>query len=264
MFLVCARLNAECCTFFYKPAWMIPGVLVGLFGLSTLGPKVMIILGLVMFILTGDPFECMMPFVVNGLKVATDTGNKVGRVGLALAGGLLVTLVVALPTAIWADYNNAAQGQGLRYACGTYDSAERAATQLALSGELEKVQQYDSWDRLRNMRPAARFIVAAGVGFVLLIACSAMRLRYTWWPLHPVIILGFGAWTIAKYAFSFMLGWLIKVSVTKLMGPTGYTRARPLMIGIIVGEIGCAFLIVAVNWVYYLATGMVGRPWALW
>ena len=54
---MCARQNAECGTFFYKPTWMMPGVLVGLFGLTTLGPTMIIILGMVMYVLMGDPFE---------------------------------------------------------------------------------------------------------------------------------------------------------------------------------------------------------------
>jgi len=264
MFLVCARMNAECGTFFYKPAWLMPGVIVGIFGVAALGPRIMIILSLVMYILSGDPFECMMPFVANGLKVTTDTGLKVGRVGLLLAGGLLVTLAVTLPTALWADYNNAATGQGLRYACGAYDNAERVATRLSLSGELEKVNGYTSRQRIWNMQPDKRFIIAAGTGFVLLIACSAMRLRYTWWPLHPVILLGFGAWTVAVFSFSFLLGWVIKVSLTRLAGPASYVRARPLMIGVIVGDLGGSFLVIAFNWLYYIITGTVGRQWGLW
>jgi len=264
MFLICTRLNAECGTFFYKPTWMMPGVLVGLFGLTTLGPTMIIILGMTMYILTGDPFEAMMPFVSNGLKVTSDTGLKVGRTALLLGFGLLVMLAIALPFSIWADYNHRGAARGGWYSTRTFKVATDAALAAKELGKAEEVESYSAWDRLRNMRPDRRFWIAGGIGFGLVFLCSFLRLRYPRWPLHPVAFLGFGAWTIGKYSTSFFVGWIIKVCVVRWGGGRAYNVVRPMMIGVIVGDLFSAFLGMVINWIYYGATGTVGKYGGLW
>ncbi|MCK5850478.1 MAG: hypothetical protein KAH23_06140 [Kiritimatiellae bacterium] len=264
LFFVCARLNAECGTFFFAPAWNIPAVLVGLFGLSVMGPKAVIILGLIMYILTIDPFECLMPYVVNGLKTTSDMSIKVGRVGIVLVIALLITLAVTIPTALWADYYRPAEMRRGWDTCNVYDAAATTTTQLTLSGELEKVKNYSSWDRLKRMRPNKTFLFSMGIGFFLLIACSAMRLRYTWWPFHPVLILVFGAGLLAKFCFSFFLGWLIKITVSKFGGAKKYIELKPMMIGVIVGDLSGGFLIMFVSWIYYAVTKTAGQSQLLW
>ncbi len=264
MFLVMARLNAECGTFFYKPTWLMPGILVGLFGFTTLGPKAIVILGLLMFLLSGDPFECLMPFAVNGLKVTADTGHRSGRGGLMLAIAFVLAFVIAAPLTLWADYNEAAFTLGGGYSCSIYDIGTTAVTQLNLSGELEKVNQYTSWERLMNIRPDSRFFLAVAIGFLLVIGCSAMRLRYLWWPLHPVVFLGFASWTLGKYGASFFLGWLLKAAVTKLGGPGQYVRVRPMMLGVVVGDLAGGCIMMLTFWLYYAITGTAGPPWGFW
>jgi hypothetical protein len=264
MFLICTRLNAECGTFFYKPTWMMPGVLVGLFGLTTLGPTMIIILGMTMYILTGDPFEAMMPFVSNGLKVTSDTGLKVGRTALLLGFGLLVMLAIALPFSIWADYNHRGAARGGWYSTRTFKVATDAALAAKELGKAEEVESYSTWDRLRHMRPDRRFWIAGGIGFGLVLLCSFLRLRHPRWPLHPVAFIGIGAWTIGKYSTSFFVGWIIKVCVVRWGGGRAYNTVRPMMIGIVVGDLFSAFLGMVINWIYYGATGTVGKYGGLW
>jgi hypothetical protein len=264
MFLICTRLNAECGTFFYKPTWMMPGVLVGLFGLTTLGPTMIIILGMTMYILTGDPFEAMMPFVSNGLKVTSDTGLKVGRTALLLGFGLLVMLAIALPFSIWADYNHRGAARGGWYSTRTFKVATDAALAAKELGKAEEVESYSTWDRIRHMRPDRRFWIAGGIGFGLVLLCSFLRLRHPRWPLHPVAFIGIGAWTIGKYSTSFFVGWIIKVCVVRWGGGRAYNTVRPMMIGIVVGDLFSAFLGMVINWIYYGATGTAGKYGGLW
>jgi len=265
MFLVMARLNAECGTFFFKPTWLMPGILVGLFGFTTLGPKAIVMLGMMLYLLSADPFECLMPFAVNGLKITADTGHKSGRVGLMLAIAFVLAFLIAAPLTLWADYNEPAFTLGGGYSCDIYNRGTTAVTQLTLSGELEKVNQYTSWERLMNIRPDKRFFIAVAIGFLLVIGCSAMRLRYLWWPLHPVVFLGFGSWAIAKYSTSFFLGWVLKAAVTKLGGPGQYVKVRPVMIGVVVGDLAGGFTILMVFWLHYAITGTAGPSgWRFW
>ncbi len=264
LFFIMARINAECGVFFLAPAWQMPVAIVGLFGLTTLGPRTIIVLGLLMFILSIDPFECMMPFVVNGLKIASGSLLKPGRVGLLMAVAIGLTLAVTIPTALWADYNHAAN---MRRGWGSeaiFNVAEKSASQLEALGERETVRQYGTWDRLRAMRPDSRFLIPMASGFLLLIGCSLLRLRFTWWPLHPVILLLFGAMLFGRFSFSFLLGWAIKMVVSKFGGAAKYTETKPLMIGVIAGDLLGGFLFMIVAWIYFAVTGTAGKEMMLW
>lgn len=264
IYLVCARLVAECGTFFFAPAWMMPGVVVGLFGLSTLGPKIVIILGLLFYVLTFDPFESLMPFAINGLKIASDSGLQVGRVGILLAIGIVLAIAVAVPTALWSDYNLTPDLRHGGDSKEIYVAAQQAATELDFSGRSAEVSHFSAWQRLRNAHPDSKFLVAAGVGFALLIGCSVMRLRHTWWPLHPVAILGFGSWTMGMFGFSFFLGWLLKAAVTRFGGAASFMKLKPVVIGAIIGDLAGGFILIIAGWLYYAIVGTAGTSAMLW
>jgi hypothetical protein len=257
MYVVLARLNAEAATFFYSPTWMMPGIVVGLFGLDTIGPTALIIVGFFAFVLSGDQFEAVMPFVTNGLKTASDTGVKVGRLGLLIGFGLLLATSVAVFTEIWSGYQNAGYNyKDPQYPTMVYNAAERVVTKLCLAGKVDTVNSYTGWQRLQHMRPQKGFLLYAAIGFVAVIGISALRLRWTWWPFHPLVLLTFGAWTMGRYGASFLLGWLLKALVLKIAGSSKYMELRPMMIGVVVGDLLAGFIIFIMLWLYYIYTGI--------
>jgi hypothetical protein len=87
------------------------------------------------------------------------------------------------------------------------------------------------------MRPSRPFIYASTAGFGLVMLLSVLRLRLTWWPLHPALMVFWGTWPLAYLGVSFLLGWLIKVAVTGLGGGQTYHRVKAMMIGIIAGDL---------------------------
>ena len=56
-------------------------------------------------------------------------------------------------------------------------------------------------------------------------------------------------------AVSFLVGWLIKVTVTKYGGAAGYLKLKPLMIGVIAGEILGAALPMIYGAMRFIFTG---------
>jgi hypothetical protein len=257
MYVVLARLNAEAATFFYSPTWMMPGIVVGLFGLDTMGPTALIIVGFFAFVLSGDQFEAVMPFVANGLKTASDTGVKVGRLGLLIGAGLLLATSAAVFSEIWSGYQNAGYNYtGPQYPTMVYNSAERAITKLNLTGDLQRVNSSSGFEHLAGMRPEKGFLLYVAIGFGAVIAISALRLRWTWWPFHPLILITFGAWTMGRYGASFLLGWMLKALVLKLSGSAKYMELRPMMIGVVVGDLLAGFIIFIMLWVNYLWSGI--------
>ncbi|HLL90792.1 MAG TPA: DUF6785 family protein, partial [Tepidisphaeraceae bacterium] len=80
--------------------------------------------------------------------------------------------------------------------------------------------------------PAAHFTFGAlFTGFL-----SYMRLRFTWWPLHPIGYLMIGTYPGAHLWLSIFCGWLAKVTILRYGGTNLYLNAKPFFIGLIVGE----------------------------
>jgi len=264
-YLVIARLSAEAGAFFCMPSWTMSTVLLGFYGFNAMGPTGFLGLALVSWVLTGSPFESLMPFMVNGLKTTTDVGVKAWKVGALVAITVIVALSVTLFIAIWSDYQRpASMGPG-RFSSGMYGLAERNITKLSLAGQLGESCNYSSWQRLANIRSDKTFWVWAATGFIVVMALTAARLRWAWWPLHPVIILTFGsAVMVGRYGPSLLLGWFIKVLIVRLAGAARYMELRPMMIGVIAGDIAGGFVTTMMLWGYYVVTGMNGPNWQFW
>ena len=94
---------------------------------------------------------------------------------------------------------------------------------------------------------------AAGFGLssAMLWACS----RFPAWPLHPVGMM-FCRFSIGNLLwFSIFLGWLIKTTITRLFGGGAYRKAKPLFLGLIVGELLAIMVWTIVPLVIIWATG---------
>jgi hypothetical protein len=271
MFVVIARINAEAGVFFYKPVWQPPAVLIGLFGLTALGPKATIIAGLLAMVLTIDPRECLIPFLTNGLKMCDGVGVSAGRLGGGAALVLALALAVAVPTALWANYNFGLQEVGVqqdpwatvRVPSFPFNAAERSVTKLKLLGQLEQSNNYRPLERIAHMNPDKRFLWSVSIGFALVLMTSALRLRFTWWPLHPVFFLVWGTWQVGTFASSYLLGWFIKVAVTKLGGAPIYQRTKRLMVGVIAGDLLGGLTFMLVGWIYYYVTGLMPQSYRI-
>ena len=93
--------------------------------------------------------------------------------------------------------------------------------------------------------------IGFSIAAALLWACS----RFPAWPIHPVGIL-FCQNSIGNLIwFSVFLGWLIKVCITGLFGGGAYRKARPLFLGLIVGELLAIIVWTIVPVVMVMASG---------
>lgn len=93
--------------------------------------------------------------------------------------------------------------------------------------------------------------VGFGLGAAMLWACS----RFPSWPLHPVGLL-FCQLSIGNLIwFSVFLGWLVKVMITGVFGGAAYRKARPLFLGLILGELMAVVVWALVPVLIVLITG---------
>jgi len=74
------------------------------------------------------------------------------------------------------------------------------------------------------------------VGAALVVLLMAARSRFLWFPFHPLGYLVAPAFPITNLWFSFFLGWGIKSLIMKYGGSDTYTKVRPFMIGLILGN----------------------------
>jgi hypothetical protein len=76
-------------------------------------------------------------------------------------------------------------------------------------------------------------MIAGGVFAVFL---GLMRLRFWWWPFHPVGYMAAMCWGLHWYYMPFFIGWAAKTLVIRYGGLRLYRATVPLAIGLIVGD----------------------------
>jgi hypothetical protein len=79
-------------------------------------------------------------------------------------------------------------------------------------------------------------LVHMTIGAAVTTALQAASLWFPGWVLSPIGYLVCSTWYIQRAWFSIGLGWLAKVLVVRFGGQPLYERAKPLFVGLIVGE----------------------------
>jgi hypothetical protein len=258
--LVLSRIVAETGAFFLQTAWTPVGVLAGLMGFEAIGPTGYVIMAFASLMLVGDPRELVMPFVTNALRIGEQAGEAhPPRTIPWLAVALVLTFVVAGVVTLGYQY-----GRGVNHedSWATKSMPSFAFQRLSLEvsevssrGQLAEITAPEGVSRLALFSPDGEATVWMLVGLALVIATAAARLRLSWWPIHPVAFLVWGTYPIVVMGPSFLVGWMIKTVVVRLMGAKGYQRVLPLMVGIIAGELLAILLLLGIGGTYYLATG---------
>ncbi len=63
--------------------------------------------------------------------------------------------------------------------------------------------------------------------------------------------------------FSFLLGWFVKSMITRYGGARAYQRVKPLMIGLVAGELMAALTPLVVGMLYRAFTGRLPAPFRI-
>ena len=95
------------------------------------------------------------------------------------------------------------------------------------------------------------FIISGSLLMMLLIW---LRQIFLWWPLHPIGYTMLSSWASLKRWPSIFLGWLIKHVLVKYGGLSTYRQARPVLLGLVVGEMTSAGIWAIVGMVTGIST----------
>lgn len=164
----------------------------------------------------------IMPHQLDGFKIADSADIKPGKLAgammLAVAFGTVVSFIIALY--VWTKYGALAKTDTWRSLMGKA-SFDRLA----------------SWMKLTTPQPpdtGGMMGVGLGVGITMLL--SYMRMRYVWWPFHPVGYCMSTTWLAYNTWMPFLIAWFAKVIIIRAGGMKLYKRMMPLFFGLIAGD----------------------------
>lgn len=120
---------------------------------------------------------------------------------------------------------------------GDLERAQREIIPLQLEGHAQGLDATRGLAKLPLLQPDRDVLVCFAFGAALVAACGIMRLRFVWWPLHPLPLLFANTWAMSRLYPSFFLGWVIKTALVKIGGGRFYQASRPFFIGVIFGNI---------------------------
>jgi hypothetical protein len=82
-----------------------------------------------------------------------------------------------------------------------------------------------------------RGLAGIGAGVVVCMLLGVARLRFWWWPLHPVGYIVGNSWGMHWYLMPFLFGWAAKSLVIRYGGLRLYRGSLPFAIGLIAGDV---------------------------
>jgi hypothetical protein len=160
-----------------------------------------------------------MPFGVEGLKAASDTGSsqKVMFWGTILAG------VVGTLAAFWAFLH-------LAYSLGT---TAKFGQGVGFANEM--YNRLNGWVQAPTP-PNGIANGAMGVGFVFCSLLMLARIKFPWWPFHPIGYAISGSWSMNLVWVPLLIAWVLKGAFMRYGGVRLYRQAMPFFLGLILGQ----------------------------
>lgn len=162
----------------------------------------------------------MMPSLFQSLKIADVTRTSTRRMAVGLGLAILIALPVSFGTMLWACYRFG----GTWVSQWRFISIARLPFQR-LASMLENPQE----PALVELQ-----FVAGGLGVLLLL--TYLRLRFLWWPLHPIGYAMAGTAIMLNLWFSLFAAWVLKGLLVRYGGLKAYRRSRPFFLGLILGD----------------------------
>jgi len=255
-YLVMGRMIAETGLFFIVMVGTPATIVWALFGSKALGPQTMFIMFMLCLILFYDAREALMPYMVNSLKLVDDCKVHIGKVAALAVAAVVLGLAVGIPATLYFQYDEGVEVGSWRaeQAKTPFNEVIGTMQRLEAQGQLEEAGLKHGLARFTDMSPHKLGLSFFGGSLLLVLALSALRLRFVKWPIHPVMFLVWNTYSGERFYQSFLVGWFIKVMVTKYGGASIYQAVKPLMFGVIAGEMLGGALPMIVSVIYYAAT----------
>ena len=207
--------------FFIHGSFKAPDFFVTVLGTTRFGTENLTLIAFPKRVFFRDRREILMPHVVNSLKISDFALLNRRKLLIAICIALVVGTGISCYSYLDLAYDKGALTLGRSWIHIT--SPQEPFRELA---RFRTHPQSTDWQGLA-------FVLSGGITMLLLII---MRYRFLWWPLHPIGFVTPGQFPMNNVWFSIFLGWLFKYIVVKYRGLKGYRQARPVFLGIVLGE----------------------------
>jgi len=197
-------------------------------GMGNLGPQNLAALAMTWFFNRAYRGQPIAPSL-EGLKIAQQTRMSARRMLLAM----VVALALGTFSGFWGmlhvgyKHGMAASviGPGQYFGIETY---ERLYSFIA-----------------EPQKPNTGATIATAVGTTCALGLAALRMRFVWWPFHPVGYAVSGSWSMEQLWFPMFISWLLKWVILRYGGAKAYRRAIPFFIGLVLGDfvVGCYWIL---------------------
>jgi hypothetical protein len=186
-----------------------------------------------------------MPFsgFLDGQKLGEGVGLNLRRLVPVFAAAFVLTLALAIPLHLWLPYR---RGAVTMYSYTYRSNATQFWRENAplMRGDMSYRPQAGGW-----------LLVGAGVCALL----ALLRMRFYWWPLHPLGYAMSASWTVIVFWFPMLVAWLLKLLTIRYGGMRLYATVRPFFLGMIFGEFTLATIwtLISILW----DTPVPSFPW---
>ena len=179
-----------------------------------------------------------MPYMLESFKLADRSGMDTRKLGKVIMLSVVVGIIVTFWTFLQFSYKwgGISEGRGI----GAYTVVER-------------------W-LVRPLEPDAQSLSAVGVGALVVFINTVLRLRFLWWPLHPLAYPITGYIPFEHLWFPFLISWVVKGSILRHGGIQMYRRTFPFFLGLVLG----AFTIGSLWGIVGLVTGIPTYAFKRW
>lgn len=200
-------------------------------GIGSIGAKNLTVLSFVERIFIFDLRGFLMPSLLDAMKISDSAKINRRKLTLVLAIAILVAVLVSYVTII-----------SIGYKVGGVNLSQWFFTGSPTS-HFDTVKQNIITPRPRDWSGATLTVIGAAVTMLL----AYMRVSFSWWPFHPMGYAMGPSWPMIQLWFSIMVGWFLKSVIMRYGGMKGFVRARPLFLGLVLGEFAMAGFWLAIN-----------------
>jgi hypothetical protein len=169
-----------------------------------------------------DTQSTWMPQMMDGFKLEAEHKKRYR----ALIAVMLVALAISLCFASWSYLT-----QNYKYGANALNDWRRSEGHAHFQQVSTLVQNPQKVLK----PPMPTFFVL--VGSAVTVFMQFMRMRFIWWPLHPIGYAAANSFFMSFNISCIFFGWLARLVIFKLAGSTGYKQALPFFLGLILGDL---------------------------
>ena len=236
------RIRAELGPPAHELNWVNPeAVIVSVLGTSVIGAQGLTALSYMFWFNRGYRSH-PMPHQLEGMKIGRETRMEPRRLLIAMALACVVGVIATFWALLLVFYKNGQATANIQsYTTGIGSEA------------FNRLEDWTKNPRSTNFTSLAWM----GLGFSFTAFLMAMKSRFFWWPFHPAGFALANSYALEYWWMTLLIGWLIKTVVVRYGGITGYRKALPFFLGMILGDYIAASMWSIVGWALHTS---VYRP----